>query len=289
MANKTYYWLRLKNDFFKSKELKKLRKIAGGDTYTIIYLKMQLASLQNEGILYYEGVEDSFTEELALDIDEDSENVKVTVAFLMRCGLLVQDSESEFSMPETKECIGRETQGAARVRRYRDKKKALQCNMAVTNGNTEKEIEKEIEIEIEKKEDISLSASPSSLPPVVNEIKLAFENAFHPLFKAADLETLEAYTEDYGRKGVLAAIESASKRKNLNRSMLSPRYLLPILQNPAQTKTPELINNSSDIPLLTETAEEQIEQMRREDREREAKMKELGEDDPYNVYGESKK
>ena len=39
---KKYYWLKLKKDFFNSKEMKKLRRIAGGDTYTVIYLKMQL-------------------------------------------------------------------------------------------------------------------------------------------------------------------------------------------------------------------------------------------------------
>ena len=37
---KRYYWLKLKNDFFRGKHIKMLRKIAGGDTYTIIYLKM---------------------------------------------------------------------------------------------------------------------------------------------------------------------------------------------------------------------------------------------------------
>ena len=73
---KKYYWLRLKDDWFNSKVIKKLRKIAGGDTYTIIYLKMQLLSLKNEGKLYYEGVEDSFEEELALDLDEDIDNVR---------------------------------------------------------------------------------------------------------------------------------------------------------------------------------------------------------------------
>ena len=36
---KKYYWLKLKEDFFRDKKIKKLRKIAGGDTYTIIYLK----------------------------------------------------------------------------------------------------------------------------------------------------------------------------------------------------------------------------------------------------------
>ena len=48
MANdKKYYWLKLKDDFFRDKKMKKLRNIAGGDTYTIIYLKMQLLSLKN--------------------------------------------------------------------------------------------------------------------------------------------------------------------------------------------------------------------------------------------------
>lgn len=36
---KRYYWLKLPDGFFRQKAIKKLRKIAGGDTYTIIYLK----------------------------------------------------------------------------------------------------------------------------------------------------------------------------------------------------------------------------------------------------------
>ena len=41
---KKYYWLKLKADWFSDKRIKKLRSIAGGDTYTIIYLKMMLLS-----------------------------------------------------------------------------------------------------------------------------------------------------------------------------------------------------------------------------------------------------
>lgn len=33
---KRYYWLKLPDGFFRQKAIKKLRKIAGGDTYTII-------------------------------------------------------------------------------------------------------------------------------------------------------------------------------------------------------------------------------------------------------------
>ena len=65
MGEKKYYWLKLQNDFFSHKEIKKLRKIAGGDTYTVIYLKMLLVSLKNDGCLFYDGVEETFAEELA--------------------------------------------------------------------------------------------------------------------------------------------------------------------------------------------------------------------------------
>ena len=77
---KKYVWLKLKDDFFQQRAIKKLRKIAGGDTYTIIYLKLQLLSLKDEGKLFYEGVEDDFIEEMALAIDEDSDNVR-TVSY----------------------------------------------------------------------------------------------------------------------------------------------------------------------------------------------------------------
>jgi len=53
---KKYFWLKLKDDFFKQKEIKKLRGIAGGDTYTIIYLKLQLLSIKNDGKIYFDGI-----------------------------------------------------------------------------------------------------------------------------------------------------------------------------------------------------------------------------------------
>lgn len=62
---KRCYWLKLKSDWFLDKRIKKLCSIAGGDTHTIIYLKMMLLSLKDEGKLYFEGVEDNFASEIA--------------------------------------------------------------------------------------------------------------------------------------------------------------------------------------------------------------------------------
>ena len=158
---KKFYWLKLKNDFFNNREIKKLRNIAGGDTYTIIYLKMQLKSLKNNGKLYYEGFEDDFISELALDIDENPENVKITLLYLEKHNLIdkqIIGNIEEYILPIVQNSTGSESASAARVRRHRAAKLTLQSNALtlqsnghVTKCNTEIEIEKEKEIDIEKK------------------------------------------------------------------------------------------------------------------------------------------
>ena len=64
-----YWWLKLEKDFFNRKFMKKLRRLDNGAVYTIIYLKMQLESLQNGGVLSFQKTEDTFEEELAFVID----------------------------------------------------------------------------------------------------------------------------------------------------------------------------------------------------------------------------
>ena len=147
---KRYYWLKLKKDFFTDKRIKKLRKIAGGDTYTIIYLKMQLLSLQDEGILFFDNVEETFEEEIALQIDEDVEDVKITIGYLINSGLLKKISNEEYELVEAKKCIGSETHNAEKMRKLRAKRdiekvKSVTLLQDVTKCDTEKEIEKEIE------------------------------------------------------------------------------------------------------------------------------------------------
>lgn len=158
--NKKYFWLKLYNDFFSSKRIKRLRSLAGGDTYTIIYLKMQLKALKDDGYLYFDDVMDDFAEELALDIDENADDVRVTIQYLSRVGLL-ESSENgkEYFLPYVQTCIGSETASAQRVRNYRARKKeqeALPCNtdetpmkQVETKCNTEIEKEKELETDIE--------------------------------------------------------------------------------------------------------------------------------------------
>ena len=197
MSNKKFFWLKLKIDFFASKAMKKLRKIAGGDTYTIIYLKLLLLSVKTEGKLYYEGVEETFVEELALEIDEDVDNIIIVMKFLERQKLIEQGEENEYFLPEAAKAIGSETQGAERVRRFREKNKALPCNDDVTLpkhlGNTEieKEIEKEKEKEKEIEKEIEIEKEMFAAFWAAYPRKVAKQAAMKAFEKAMKLTTLD--------------------------------------------------------------------------------------------------
>lgn len=141
---KRYYWLKLKEDFFNRKEIKKLRKLAGGDTFVIIYLKMLLISINNDGIIRFDGVENSLEDELALQLDEGADNVKMTVLYLKAQGLLeqVDVNGSEYSLPEAIQNVGSESESTERVRRMREKKKMLLIEQQKTKELNDKDTKK---------------------------------------------------------------------------------------------------------------------------------------------------
>ena len=168
---KKYYWIKLSQAFFQSKEIKKLRRIAGGDTYVIIYLKMQLISLETGGRIYYDGIEDDFAEELALSLDEDVNNIRMTLAFMQKCGLIEKRSEEEYFLPEVIRNFGAETDAAIRKRRQRERDKvALLCdNVTPTSQMRHIDIDKDIDIDIELEKEIESekeieAGEPSSTP-----------------------------------------------------------------------------------------------------------------------------
>lgn len=149
VKNKRYYWIQLTQDFFKSKEMKLLRKIAGGDTHTIIYLKMMLISLEDGGCIYYDGLADNLAEEIALMIDENVEDIKITLLFLGSKGLLTRKSDRDYFLEQVPEMVGSETASTRRSRKHRELI-ALHCNTIATTCNGDIDIEKDIDTEIEK-------------------------------------------------------------------------------------------------------------------------------------------
>lgn len=218
---KRYYWLKLKDDFFAQKEIKRLRKIAGGDTFTIIYLKLLLLSLQNEGKIYFDEIGDDFANELALELDEDEENVTVTLSFLQKKGLLEFVQDDEIFMSNIASMIGSETESARRVRKHRNALKStvtevisehsndepLQSNNDVTSkkqvGNTEIEIDIEIEIEKELQQEDQKNGSTTT-----SDVHLFYQQNFG-VEPPTILQDLDYWIQDLSAPVVIEALKRA--------------------------------------------------------------------------------
>ena len=126
-----------------------MRKLPGGEEITIIYLKIMLVSLADEGKIYFEGLADDLAEELALLIDEDPEAIRIALLFLSQKNLLTTSDNFQYKLEQVPEMIGSETASTRRSRKHRESQKALQCNTDATkrNGEIDIEIDKDIEID----------------------------------------------------------------------------------------------------------------------------------------------
>lgn len=207
-SEKKYFWLKLKEDFFSSKRIKKLRKMAGGDTYTIIYLKMQLLSLKTDGILKYTGLEDNFASELALDIDESPEDVHVVLMYLASCGLIETSDDVNFLLPYVVENTGKETDAAQRMREMR---KRNNVTPALRECYTEKEIDRERELEKELERD-----TPPKSPSRGNEGEMLEEAFGYNQYLLDAVKDWLAYKKEkrqgYGERGLKSLLTQLKNR-----------------------------------------------------------------------------
>ena len=218
-SGKRYFWLKLKEDFFSSKRIKKLRNMAGGDTYLIIYLKLQLKAMKTDGMIRFDHLEDNIADELALDLDENPDDIRATLIYLTSCGLAESSDASDFYFPYAVENVGSESSAAERMRKMRERNN-------VTPLLRDRYGEKEIEIEKEQEQE-EVGGDPFSLDPAEaqrialdhSEILDAAEAAGFPKNQATWNKILELYTE-FGKETVLAGISAC-----VDQTVTKPAYL----------------------------------------------------------------
>ncbi|WP_165437028.1 phage replisome organizer N-terminal domain-containing protein [Streptococcus ruminantium] len=217
---KTFYFLKLEKDFFDKKEIKLLRRIAGGDTYTIIYLKMLLMSLSDEGFFYFENIGNDIAEEVAVSIEEDIENVSVTLSYLQKKGLLEIVETDKYYLNSMPEMVGQVTSNALRQRRFQAKKKqqALENNATITQHNVEKEQELEKEQEKEQEKDIRSTYK-------------MFEEEYGRLLSSSQSETVLKLLKENPAELVQEALKRSVLNGKTKRGTLNLAYIEGILRN----------------------------------------------------------
>jgi len=148
---KIYFWIKLDENFFKNLAIKNLRRtVSGGDSLVLIYQQMLLSSLPNNGVIYYEGTLQDVAQEIALNLDEKLDDIKLTIDYFQKAGLLQIGDDGSAEMLQVPMLIGQETNWNKYKREKKLEKFQPTSNQVPTEIDIEKEIDKDIEKEIDK-------------------------------------------------------------------------------------------------------------------------------------------
>lgn len=183
--------------------MKKLRRMDHGETLTIIYLKMQLASLRNGGAIAFEGMDGSLAEELSYQIDEPEQDVETTINFLIRFGLMEQvDGADMYILPGAVANTGSESDSAARMRALRERQASHCDGGASLCSDIKRESRKEIYIEPDREGEPDAAATPPA--PARDENGLIFladkdYEALQTELGTAELKRVIQYLSTYCR------------------------------------------------------------------------------------------
>ncbi|GAA0100787.1 hypothetical protein UT300012_15020 [Paraclostridium bifermentans] len=230
MANKKYYWLKLKEDFFEEDAISWIEEQENGKDYCLFYLKLCLKSLKTNGLLI-RNVGSMLVpydiKTLARVTNTEPDTVRVAMELFKRIGLVQILENGEIYISELQNMVGSETSKAQLMRNKRQKdKKVIESGNNVTlmlpdsylneeNRYTEieKEIEKEIDIEQQHIEPVVVD-NEIERSLVIVELKKAYNQiGDKDIKKIAD--TLSAKRENYDLDYLKEKIELSKRQSNI--------------------------------------------------------------------------
>ena len=184
--NEKYYYIKVKEDFFDSSEIKVLENMPNGYKYSNLLLKLYLKSLKFNGALRLNEFIPYNTEMIAAVTGIDVDTVKVAFELFKKLKLVETLDDGTIYMLDIQNFIGKSSSEADRKRKYRleidSKREKLlpdgQMSGQILDKNPpEIEIEKEIEIEIE-------------IDTIVSEVKESVNKIDENKFTASEIKEL---------------------------------------------------------------------------------------------------
>ena len=112
MAEKKYYWLKLKRDFFKRHDIRIIEGMPNGKDYILFYLKMLLESIDHEGELRFSETIPYNEQMLSVITDTNIDIVKSAMQIFIELNMVEILDDSTIYMAEVKKLTGSETEYA---------------------------------------------------------------------------------------------------------------------------------------------------------------------------------
>ena len=123
--NKKYYYLRLKDNFFDSDELKVLESMTDGYLYSNILLKLYLRSLKNDGKLVFNDRIPYSAEMLSSITGHQVGTIKQALSIFKELGLIDILDNGAIYMLDIQNFIGKGSSESDRKREYRKQIEAI--------------------------------------------------------------------------------------------------------------------------------------------------------------------
>lgn len=152
--NKKYYYIRLKESFFDSDEIKMLESIPNdGYKFSNILLKMYLKSLKYDGrLMFKDGIPFS-AEMLSVVTGHSLGDIHQAIKLFKKFGLIEVFDSGEIYMLDIQTMIGKSSTEADRIKAYRKKIENKKVSNVQMYDERTPEIELEKELEIDKEID----------------------------------------------------------------------------------------------------------------------------------------
>ena len=168
--NKKYYYLRLKDNFFDSDELKILESMKDGYLYSNILLKLYLRSLKNDGKLVVNERIPYSADMLASVTGHQVGTIKQALSVFKDLGLIDVLDNGAIYMLDIQNFIGKGSSEADRKREYRQRIETDRTNVQTNLRQISEKSPPAIEIELEKEIEIKNIHSPAKQDNTPKEV-----------------------------------------------------------------------------------------------------------------------
>ena len=148
---KKYYWLKLKQDFFKQHNIRIIEEMENGKDYILFYLKLLVESISHQGHLRFSDTIPYNDKMLATITNTNVDIVRNAIKVFNELNLMEILDDGTIYMTETQKMIGNETDWARKKREYRARLQEQKKDNVLTMSDKSKSID----IELEKDIDIS--------------------------------------------------------------------------------------------------------------------------------------
>ena len=142
MADKKFYWIKLKRDFFKRHDITYMRSLPDGDKIVLFYLMLLAESTDHNGALRF-SEELPYTPDILASITNTPKKVVTKALETLKALKLIEVTEDgTILMSKFSDMTSCETEWAKKKREYRGKQGQTEDNERTERGQSEDNVYK---------------------------------------------------------------------------------------------------------------------------------------------------